>query len=351
MDRGRYRYLRGSGFARMTPMAMPPEPTEPTPSRSRFIDRGRSFFRHSARTLGLVLLTFVAWVWMRAMADPYGYLSVDPAVLFAMGLVGAGVLLLRGQQPVYEETGEAEVVKKERSPLGILTLSAAFLTVGVLILLGNLGVADITIGHLPAATLTVVAAGLLVGTWWGRSRSLIVVGIALVPFVLAGGFMHLPLRGSVGDRWVNARDIDNVELHHEVLVGTVHMNLADLRDFTGERDIDITIAAGNATIFIPKRVGLTITGHIEWGNATIGRGREEGADLVLANEIEGRPDAGHITIEFTGGIASLYVERISIRDLHGPLPGRRKEREGLRQRDTDRHKRDKNDGRRTREKT
>lgn len=332
-------------------MTMTPEPPESPTTRNRLMARGRDFFRHSARTLGLILLTFVAWVWVRAMADPYGYLSVDPAVLFAMGLVGAGVLLLRGQQPVYEEAGATVVVPKQKSPLGVLTLSAAFLTVGVLILLGNLGAADVTIGHLPAATLTVVGLGLLVGTWWGRSRSLIVIGVVLVPFVLAGGFMHLPLRGSVGDRWVQGRDIDNLELQQEVLVGTVHMNLADLRDFTGEREIDITIAAGNATIFVPKRVGLTITGDIEWGNATIGRGREQGADLVLANEIEGRPDAGHLTIDFTGGIASLYVERISYRDLHGPLPGQRRKPEEPRRQERDRNERDKQAGRRTREKT
>lgn len=282
----------------------------------------KPWLRRGARTVGLILLFFVAWVWVRGMADPYGYLSIDPGVIFAAALVAAGVLLLRGQQPVYEDADTMVVEPKQRSPLGALTLSIAFLVVGLMILLGNLGVADITIGEMTAAGLFVVGIGLLVGVWWGRSMLLIVVGIAMVPIVVAGGFMHFPLRGSLGDRWIHSRSIDNVASRHELLLGSLHMNLADLRSFEGERQIDISMAAGQTTIFIPAKIGLTIAGHIEWGNASIGHGRQSGDDLVLANELAGEPGKGHLTINFTGGIASLYVERITHAQRHGPLPTR-----------------------------
>jgi hypothetical protein len=293
----------------------------------------KPWLRRGARTVGLILLFFVAWVWVRGMADPYGYLSIDPGVIFAAGLVAAGVLLLRGQQPVYEDADTMVVEPKQRSPLGALTLSIAFLVVGLMILLGNLGVADITIGEMAAAGLFVVGIGLLVGVWWGRSRLLIVVGIAMVPIVVAGGFMHFPLRGSLGDRWLHARSIDNIPVRHEMLLGSLYMDLADLQSFEGEREIDISMAAGQATIFIPAKIGLTIGGHIEWGNASIGHGRQSGDDLVLANELEGRPDAGHLTINFTGGIASLYIERITHAQRHGPLPTREVLREQERRRE------------------
>ena len=321
-------------------MPTTPEPaTEPEPPSpgSDPADGARSLLRGGARALGLLLLIFVAWVWVRGMADPHGYLSVDPAVLFAMGLVGAGVLLLRGQQPVYEELGTTALEPKKGSPLGILTLSVVFLVVGLMILLGNLEAADITIGHMAAAGLFVVGLGLLLGAWWGRSRFLIVVGIVMIPIVVAGGFMHFPLRGSLGDRWISSRSIDNVGSRHELLIGSMYLNLPGLRSFEGEREIDISIAAGNATIFVPERIGLTITGHIEWGNAAIGHGRESGHDLVLANDIEGKPGAGHLTINFRGGIASLYIERISHLERHGPRrEGRREER--IRERPAERRK-------------
>ena len=282
----------------------------------------KPWLRRGARTVGLILLFFVAWVWVRGMADPYGYLSIDPGVIFAAALVGAGVLLLRGQQPVYDDAEAMVVEPKQRSPLGVLTLSVAFLVVGLMILLGNLGIADITIGEMAAAGLFVVGLGLLVGVWWGRSRLLIVVGTAMVPIVVAGGFMHFPLRGSLGDRWIHSRSIDNVAARHELLLGSLYMDLADLRSFDGEREIDINMAAGQTTIFIPAKIGLTIAGHIEWGNAAIGHGRQSGDDLELANELVGEPGAGHLTINFNGGIASLYIERITHAQRYGPLPTR-----------------------------
>lgn len=308
-------------MAQYGPVASTPTDPASTEARPRGPVSGwaQGILRKSARTLGLVLLTFVAWVFVRAVADPEGHLSIDAGVVFAVGLIGAGVLLLRGQEPAPETAEQSAPLPKARSPLGVLTLSAAFVVVGVLILVGNLGIARVTIGQLAAAALTVVALGLVVGAWWGRSRLLIAVGVVLVPFVIAGGSMHFPLRGGLGDRFVGARSIDDVPADHEILLGGIHMDLARLRDFTGEREIDISMAAGQATIFVPARIGLTVTGEIEFGNAAVGQGPQRGDDIVLNSTIEGRPGAGHLTIDFSGGIASLYVERISYADLHGPL--------------------------------
>ncbi len=248
-----------------------------------------------------------------------GYLPVDPAALLSIGLVGAGILLLRGQQPTQEGAAESGVIPRERSPLGALTLAVAFLTAGTMILLGNLGIGEVYIAHIAAACLAVIACGLVVGAWWGRARVLIAVGVLLVPIVVVSGFMHLPLRGSVGDTWVNTRLIDEVPEDQEILIGTLNMNLADLRDFEGTRELDVTVVAGRATIFVPAAIGLTIEGHIEFGNANVGHGRQEGDDLDLYAEVAGKPGAGHLTIDFRGGVAALYVERITQRDLHGPL--------------------------------
>ena len=311
----------------------PAEPVDAAPGRgNQAVRRAQGLVRRGARPLGLLLLTFVAWVFVRGIVDPDADLSIDPAVIVAFGLVGAGVLLLRGQQPALDAAEGVAQVPRERSPLGVLTLSVASVIVGILILVGNLGITTVTIGQIAAAALTVVALGLVVGAWWGRSRFLVVVGVVLVPFVVAGGSMHFPLRGSIGDTRMNTRSIDDVASEYEVLLGSIHMNLADVREFTGEREIEIRMAAGDATIFVPDRIGLTVRGGIEWGNATIGLGREEGDDLAFENTIPGRPGQGHLTIDFSGGIASLYVERISQADLHGPFPppdedDRRRDRE------------------------
>jgi hypothetical protein len=337
------------GFMTMTEPELQLEESPATPSkRTRFL---RDLLGRFTYVIGLILLVFVAWVVVRTILDPGRYLSFDPSIVVAIGLVGAGILMLRGQQPVTDEIERTTSLERESSPLGVLTLSAAFLVVGALILIGNLELADVTIGHITAAALVVVAAGLLVGAWWGRSRLLMVVGVVLVPFVIAGGFMHFPLRGSLSSQWVSSRQIDDIPVRHEILAGSLNMNLANLRGFEGEREFDISIVAGNATIFVPERMALTVTGHIEYGNASIGHGREQGADLTLSNDLEGKPGAGHLTFNFTGGIASLYIERISYQDLHGTLRQRqreKREREARQERREQRQERNQREERRRR---
>ena len=287
---------------------------------------------------GLGLLTFVAFLFFTGMADPYGFLAVDPGLLFAIALVGAGVLLLRGQEATDGATGAMRAPRK-RSPLGVLTLSAVFTVCGLLLLLSNLSVDEIGIGQIAAAALLVVGLGLVAGAWWGRSRLLIVIGVLLLPIVLITGFIPFPLRGSLGSLNVNARSIAEVEDSYEILAGGLYLDLMRVKDFPEGHELDVQVAAGNVTIYLPERVGLTVDGEIDFGNAAIGRGREEGEGLRFQNELEGKPGAGHLNLNFRGGIASLYVERISHKERYGFTARERREQRRLERRQAERKER------------
>ncbi|HEV3473695.1 MAG TPA: hypothetical protein VG408_10945, partial [Actinomycetota bacterium] len=168
-------------------MSMPPDSIAeedsgaPTP---RSFPRGRMLLSRGSKLLGLGLLTLVAYVLVRGLMDPYDSISLDPGFWVASGLVGAGVLLLRGQEGIEDEVVSVARAPRPRSPLGVLTLSVLFLVVGVAILLQNLGVAEVGVGQITAVSLFVIGCGLLVGAWWGRSRFLMVVGILLIPLVI-----------------------------------------------------------------------------------------------------------------------------------------------------------------------
>lgn len=284
--------------------------------------RLRVLARRGGRVLGYGLLALVALLIFNGMTDPYSSFSIDPGFIFAVALVGAGVLLLRGQEPMAE--GERVRPTRPKSPLGILTLSAAFCVSGLMILLGNLGVSGIGVGQITAAGLAVTGLGLLVGAWWGRSRLLILVGLLLLPVVVVTGFIHFPLRGSVGGREIYARSIDQVDSSYEVLVGSMFIDLLRVKDFPAHHELDFEVAAGRVTIFVPERIGVTVNGDIEWGNAVIGQGRQEGDGLQLDNHVAGKPGEGELEINFKGGIASLYVERISRREIYGPPRGKQR---------------------------
>jgi hypothetical protein len=306
-------------------MSTPEEQATPPISVAESWPRLRGLVRRSGRVLGYGLLALVALLVFNGMTDPYSSSSIDPGFIFAVALVGAGVLLLRGQEPVATE-GARVRTSRPKSPLGILTLSVAFCLCGLLILLGNLGVSDVGVGQITAAGLAVTGLGLLVGAWWGRSRLLILVGLALLPVVVITGFIHFPLRGYVGSREVYADTIADVDPSYEMLVGTMSVDLLSVKDFPAQMELDFDVAAGRVTIYVPERLGVKVNGNIEWGNAVIGRGREEGDGLQLDNEVEGKPGAGILEVNFDGGIASLYVERISRREMYGPPPRRERQR-------------------------
>lgn len=275
----------------------------------------RGLVRRGGRVFGVVLLAFVGFVLIKSMMEPYGLFNIDAGFLFAVVLVAAGLLLLRGQESAVAAATLRP--RKPRSPLGVLTLSAAFCVCGVMILLGNLGIASVGIPQIAATGLFVLGAGLLVGAWWGRARLLIPIGILLVPIVALTAFIQFPLRGSVGDTHLTAGNMDEVDDSYEILVGTFSLDLLQVDEFPQRSQIGFDVAAGRVTIFVPQRVALTVNGRIEWGNATIGHGPEQGEDLRFENELPGAPGAGHLEINFRGGIASLYVERISHRELYG----------------------------------
>ena len=294
--------------------------------------------QRGGRVFGLGLLTLVAFLFFKGMADPYGFLAVDPGLLFAIALVGAGVLLLRGQEATDGVTGAVRAPRK-RSPLGVLTLSAVFCVCGLLLLLSNLSVDEIGIGQIAAAALLVVGLGLVAGAWWGRSRLLIVIGVLLLPIVVVAGFIPFPLRGSLGSHTVEARSIGDVEESYEILAGGLYLDLMRVKDFSEVQELDVQVAAGNVTIYLPERVGLTVDGEIEFGNAAIGRGREDGEDLQFQNELIGKPGAGHLNLNFRGGIASLYVERISHEERYGFTARERREQRRLDRREAERKER------------
>jgi hypothetical protein len=277
--------------------------------------RGKDAMRGGARLLGWAVLAFIAFV-VFGLRSPFGYPRFDTGMLAAICLVGGGLLLLRART-TDQVDNERQPVQRSRSPLGVLTLSLAFVVVGIMVLLNNLELAHISLGQVAASGLLVVGLGLLAGSWWGRSRWLILVGLIMIPPVLVGGFMHFPLRGSIGDQFISPYSVHEVSDRYEVLLGTVTLDLLNIQDFPTTRSLDLQVAAGKVTIFLPERVGLTVTGDIEWGNATVGRGREQGEDLHFTNRIAGRPGSGHLNINFNGGIASLYIERISHREIYG----------------------------------
>jgi len=288
---------------------------------SRALQRVRRYLAGSSRAIGFMLLALGAIVLWQKLADPYG--AFDPPgehVLLAAGLIGGGILLLRDDPSVRGVVVSEDAAPKRprtKSPLGLFTLAIAFVTVGAAIVAGNLSIMTLSIGQLTALTMIVVGVGLFIGAWWGRARWLIIVCALLVPIVMTTSYIDMPPKGRVGSFYFRPTSAAQIPARYNLLFGNMQIDLQGLRKLTGTSFLNLNVAAGNVTIYVPERVTLRVTGHIEYGNATLGRGYEDGEDLSFGRSFEGRPGQGTIDIDVNGGITSLYVERISRRERRG----------------------------------
>ncbi|MBK5227056.1 MAG: hypothetical protein JJE05_00920 [Actinobacteria bacterium] len=270
------------------------------------------------KLVGYALLAVFAYqVWDRMKLG----IGTSYSTLFAIGLVGGGLVLLSGDRTQVETDLATSQERRPRSPLFLLTISGLLLVVGAALGLGALGNAELGVGQLTSLALLVVGLGLLVGAFLGRARLLMPLGVLLVPAVLVTSFIPFPPRGHIGSRVLRANgpvQLDEIEGSHRMLLGDLNIDLVDVvpKDF-GDREIDVEVSAGNFSLYVPFGINLEVMGTVEAGNVTIGRGRETGTHLSFHESFQGTRDAGALTVRVRGGVASVYVERISYRERYG----------------------------------
>ncbi len=201
---------------------------------------------------------------------------------------------------------------RPRSVLGRLVLSLAVLAVGVLALV------DVTGAHVAASAyfavpLTVVAAGLIVGAWYGRARGLIGVGVVLsVLLAISLGAEHNGWNSSRQTVTWQPTGIEQLQSTYRIGAGNAVLNLAGV-DFTGQsRSVDVQVSMGNLTVVLPSTVDVQIQSSVSMGNATVlgqrWSGIGQGEHAVTDNGTDG-PGGGSLTIRATVDMGNLEVRR------------------------------------------
>ncbi|MEV0426034.1 PspC domain-containing protein [Micromonospora sp. NPDC050495] len=160
---------------------------------------------------------------------------------------------------------------KERSALGPVTFSLIFLALGVVGVLDLLDVFPVGAAGYFAAALATIGLGLLVGTWFGRARWLIALGLVTA---VALGFATVAesydrVRGIDGDvTWapVDFRDLAN---RYENNFGDAVLDLRAI-DFD-KKDTQVTVAVnfGEVTVVVPPKVDVTTVADVNAGDATV----------------------------------------------------------------------------------
>ncbi|MDP9341731.1 MAG: PspC domain-containing protein [Actinomycetota bacterium] len=191
------------------------------------------------------------------------------------------------------------------------TVGVTLLAVGVAALLGNAGVIDIGVGAYLALALAVLGVGLLVGTWWGRSRGLIVLSILLTPFVLLASLVNVPIRGGVGDRFFGPRVVTDVRPVYRQIAGRMVLDLSRLRLGPSPVHVDASMVAGYIEVVLPRGVNASV--HAEAGAGELAvLGNDSNGLNVDARRTTGPAAGGRLELDLAVSFGRILVYRSSV---------------------------------------
>lgn len=200
---------------------------------------------------------------------------------------------------------------REHSILGRLTLGV------ILLALGLLAAADLAWADVPAAAYPVVVlagsgAGLLLGTWYGRARSLIALGLvgglALPVAVFADTF-----DGDWADRerTIAPADATGIAPEYSYRAGRIHLDLRNV-DFTG-RDVstEVRLGAGDLEVTVPANTDVRTEIDLGAGEATFFGAHSSGLCISKDRADDGAdgPGGGTLYLTVSQGFGRVEVLR------------------------------------------
>ncbi|MFI7573395.1 PspC domain-containing protein [Micromonospora sp. NPDC049497] len=160
---------------------------------------------------------------------------------------------------------------RERSPLGAVTFSLIFLALGTVAVLDLLHVFDMGASAYFAAALATIGLGLLVGTWFGRARWLIALGLvtsaALAVATVAESYDRI--RGVDGAVTWAPTSHTELATRYENSFGDAVLDLRAVDFDKKTTEITVAINFGEATVVVPPNVDVTTLADVNAGDATV----------------------------------------------------------------------------------
>jgi phage shock protein PspC (stress-responsive transcriptional regulator) len=204
--------------------------------------------------------------------------------------------------------------RRPRSMLGWLTFFAAVLAVGLLGVIDALGASISLAGYL-AAALAVVGTGLVVGTWYGRSRGLIALGAVLVAaLVPVATVEQLGLAQAASDRFeaVDIRPTTVAEVAgrvDEYGFGDVQYDLTEV-DLAGETvGLEVRMGAGELVVDVPADATLVVDIEVGAGEIDVLGRQSDGLAVSSDRTVSGEDGAGTVQLDVRMGFGTVEVNR------------------------------------------
>jgi phage shock protein PspC (stress-responsive transcriptional regulator) len=198
---------------------------------------------------------------------------------------------------------------RESSPLG------RFVMAGLLIVLGVMGVGQTagwlepTLRHYVAAVFVVLGVGLLISSFLGRARWLIVPGLLLAPLLIGASLLNVPFEGGFGDPRYAPESARSLEDEYRLIAGELVLDLSDVELADGETyEVEASVVFGRLEVIVPSDLGVDVTAQVDAGEMNLdGTVRNENVNVQRSMYFDG---SGEIQLDAHVGFGELVVREI-----------------------------------------
>jgi hypothetical protein len=190
--------------------------------------------------------------------------------------------------------------------LGWYVLGSMLVGIGLLALATNVTGTDVDLGQFFGLALGVIGIGLVVGTWWGHARLLILLGILLLPFGVAASFVTVPIEGGVGQ--LNFFPSSGQELRDEyrLVGGQIFLDLTEVEGGTEPVTISASVALGELHVLLPEDAAVELNAAVGGGELRILNAYQGGTRLEDRYLIEG--DGPRFVLDLEAGLGMVRVQ-------------------------------------------
>lgn len=201
-----------------------------------------------------------------------------------------------------------------RSTTGPVVVGLALVLVGTVALLATLGV-HVPLAVIGPAVLVLLGIGVIVSGVRGESSGgvialAILLGVVLAIGSLVGSVLDVPLRGAIGERQHRPAAVGQLEPEYRMLMGTLEVDLTDVRLGPGTTELDLTTVLGEVVVRVPDDVEVSVDADVGGGTATVFDVTREGLSVDNDQATDGYATADQrLSLHVGVGLGEVRVLR------------------------------------------
>jgi phage shock protein PspC (stress-responsive transcriptional regulator) len=272
--------------------------------------------------LATLLIVVGAFVLLSVLFNVASDSGGVPGVAIALVVIVAGAAILRRGEPEAAAMASASAAgdattavsprphairpPRPRSALGWYVIGAILVGIGLLAVMANVADAEVGPGRYFGLAFGLLGIGLVVGTWWGHARWLILLGVLLVPFAYAASLIGVPVEGGWGSHRFTPTTAGELRAEYRLAGGEIILDLTQIGGPGEPLEVAASVAMGEIIVLLPEDAGLELEAAVGGGRMSILGDRQSGTRIEDRHLIDG--DGAQFILDLEAGLGEVRVE-------------------------------------------